>query len=113
MTSRMLPLAELNVVAMDLLYRELGPADTARFLSQFTCGFGDYTQERDKLFGPMSVGEIAAEVRRKRDEKQGNRSRGGGQYKHEAQASGLPSGEGRSTHSLALRACIGRSRSAP
>jgi hypothetical protein len=31
---------------------------------------------------------------------------GNGQYKHEAQASGLTSSPGRNTHSLALRACI-------
>jgi hypothetical protein len=62
-----MPLAELNVTAIRILCRELGPVNTARFLNQFTTGFGSYTEERDALFGPMTVSEIAAQIKRERN----------------------------------------------
>jgi hypothetical protein len=71
MTVNAPPLAELNVVAIGILCREIGPVNTARFLTQFTSGFGNYTGERDALFGEMTVGEIAAQIKRKRERAQG------------------------------------------
>ena len=65
MSSPGLPLAELNVTAIRILCREIGAANTARFLSQYTAGFGNYTEERDALFGGLTVSEIAAEIKRK------------------------------------------------
>lgn len=52
------PLAEVTERAMNALVRELGIADTARFLHQFGVGYGDYTNERDALFGHLSLDEI-------------------------------------------------------
>lgn len=49
---------------MDVLRRELGVADTLRFLSQFATGTGDYTRDRDTLIGDLSVEEIFSEARR-------------------------------------------------
>ncbi len=71
MTVTELPLAELNVVAIRILCREIGPVNTARFLTQFTSGFGNYTEERDALFREMTVAEIAAQIKRKRETGQG------------------------------------------
>ena len=48
--------------AIELLSRELGAADTLRFVNQFTSGYGDYTAERDSLFGTMTLDEILAEI---------------------------------------------------
>ena len=59
-----LTLAELTRRAMLVLAREFGPADTARFITQFTNGSGDYTAERDHLFAGQSVGQIADAIRR-------------------------------------------------
>ena len=58
-----LPLAEVTRRAIRVLSRELGPADAARFMGQFTGGSGDYTAERDGLFAERSVPELAAEIR--------------------------------------------------
>ena len=58
------PLAEVTEHAIGVLVRELGVADTARFLQQFGAGYGDYTAERDKLFGHLSVDEIIEQSRR-------------------------------------------------
>jgi len=52
------PLAELTSRAIELLSRELGAADTLRFVNQFTVGYGDYTTDRVSLFGSMTLDEI-------------------------------------------------------
>lgn len=57
------PLAELTSRAIDLLSRELGAADTLRFVNQFTIGYGDYTAERDLLFGSMTLEEITSQIK--------------------------------------------------
>ena len=46
MSPKTKPLSQLNEEALRLLTEELGVADTARFLRQFTTGTGDYTEER-------------------------------------------------------------------
>lgn len=33
---------------------EIGLVDTMRFVNQFTMGYGDYTAERDELFGDVT-----------------------------------------------------------
>ncbi len=63
------PLAEINQHALRVLYRELGIADAARFLRQFTTGFGSYTHERDILFADKSLQEIIAEIQAQKDQR--------------------------------------------
>ena len=62
------PLVEINQQAIRLLYQELGIVNAVRFLKQFTVGFGDYTQEREALFGKKSLDEIIGEIEKKRGE---------------------------------------------
>ncbi len=57
------PLAEVTERAIRALVRELGVADTARFLHQFGAGYGDYTAERDALFGHLSLDEVIEQSR--------------------------------------------------
>ena len=52
------PLAEITEHALSTLVRELGLADTARFLRQFGTGYGDYTAERNALFEDLNLKEI-------------------------------------------------------
>lgn len=59
-----LPLAEVTRRAIEVLSRELGPADTARFINQFSNGSGDYTAERAGLLGNLTLAEIVAEIKR-------------------------------------------------
>jgi hypothetical protein len=54
------PLSEITEEAIAILSRELGVANTLRFLSQFTAGNGNYTEEREDI--PLE--EIIAEARR-------------------------------------------------
>ena len=66
MSVRELSPAELTVSAIQLLCRELGPVNTARFIQQFTLGYGNYTEEREQLIGELTVDEIVAEIRQRR-----------------------------------------------
>jgi hypothetical protein len=60
------PLIEINQQAIHLLYKELGVVDAVRFLKQFTQGYGNYTQERDVLFGKKTLDEIVGEIEKRR-----------------------------------------------
>ena len=57
------PLAEVTDLAFRALTREIGVADTVRFLQQFGAGQGNYTEERDELFGHLSLKEILEQSR--------------------------------------------------
>jgi len=58
------PLAEVTQRAIHVLSREMGVADTMRFLNQFVTGSGNYTEERAALFHGLSLDDILSEVRR-------------------------------------------------
>jgi hypothetical protein len=60
MNARRKPLVEVTHDALAALTRGLGVADTARFLNQFSTGFGDYTKERDALFRDLTLDELFA-----------------------------------------------------
>lgn len=63
MTTANLALTEINEIAVRLLVQELGIMNTARFINQFTLGAGDSVAEKERLFGQMTVAEIAAAIR--------------------------------------------------
>jgi hypothetical protein len=56
---------ELTVSAIRLLIQEMGIVNTAHFISQFTLGYGNYTEEREQLFGQMSVDDIVTAMKRR------------------------------------------------
>ena len=58
MNAPALPLAEVTDRAFRALAREIGVADTARFLQQFGAGRGDYTQDRESLFSHLSLEDV-------------------------------------------------------
>jgi hypothetical protein len=58
----------LNEEAIQLLTRELGVADTARFIRQFTSGSGNYTEERKERYGDRSLEDIIAEIKERRED---------------------------------------------
>jgi len=59
------PLAEVTRKAIEVLSRELGVADTLRFVGQFTTGSGNYAADRDTLFAGKSLEQIIAEIKAK------------------------------------------------
>jgi hypothetical protein len=72
-TTAQLALTELNEIAVRLLVDELGIANTARFINQFTRGVGDSVAEKDRLFGQMTVAELAAAIRQSKAATPGQR----------------------------------------
>ena len=60
------PLAEITTEALKVLYKEIGIVNTVRFINQFTTGYGDYTQERERLFADMTLNAVVSEIKRKR-----------------------------------------------
>ena len=66
MTAYVQPLSEVKQRGTNALIKEIRVVDTIRFLNQFRAGFGNYTLERDKLFGDMSVKDIISEIKAQR-----------------------------------------------
>ena len=64
MTVDVKPLAEITQDALSVLYKEIGIVNTVRFISQFTVGYGNYTEERERLFAGMTLDDIIAEMKR-------------------------------------------------
>ena len=62
------PLAEITAQALRLLYQQMGVVNTIRFISQFTGGYGNYTEEREQLFGDMTLDDIVAAIKRKKSQ---------------------------------------------
>ena len=60
------PLNEITTEAIHILCREIGLVNTIRFINQFTTGYGDYTEERKKLFNDMSLSHIITEIKKTR-----------------------------------------------
>jgi hypothetical protein len=65
------PLAEITRKAIRVLCKEIGVVNTARFMSQFTAGYGDYTEERQELFADMTLDDIVSELKRKKGQPRG------------------------------------------
>ena len=60
------PLAEITRTAIRVLYREIGPVNTARFLNRYSTRSGDYTAERDAVLGNPTVDELLVELKKTR-----------------------------------------------
>ena len=58
--------ADITTTPITLLCREIGPVNTARFLNQFTSGFGNYTEERDEIIGASTVDRLLEEIKQRR-----------------------------------------------
>jgi len=61
------PLTEISQQAFRVFVRELGVADTIRFVNQFSTGHGNNTAERDQLIGDHSLDEIINEIKSRRE----------------------------------------------
>lgn len=62
------PLTEITTKAIHILSKEIGLENTIRFLNQFTTGYGNYTEERRKMFNEMSVSGIVTEIKKQKVE---------------------------------------------
>ncbi len=54
-----------------VLNNTIGLASTLRFINQFSTGYGDYTEERKKIFENMELDDIVAEIKQTRTNRKG------------------------------------------
>jgi len=66
MTVQLKPLSEVNHQAIRVLSEQIGIVDTIRFVNQFTTGHGNYTEERDALFGHLTLNDIVTAIEKNR-----------------------------------------------
>ena len=66
MTAEIQPLDRINEKALQLPMKELGVANTARFIQQFTTGTGNYTEERKELLKGWTLDDVLEETKRRR-----------------------------------------------
>jgi hypothetical protein len=67
MTVQEKALSEITKEALEVLSKEIGIANTIRFINQFTTGYGNYTQEREQIFKDMTLDEILNEIKKMRN----------------------------------------------
>ncbi len=60
-------LYQVRHTGIHILNRELGPAAMIRFLQQYDSGYGDFSKERHERIDKVSVADIAAQIREKRN----------------------------------------------
>jgi len=56
-------LSEITQQAIEVLFKEVGIANTIRFLNQFSTGYGNYTEERENLFEDLTLDEVLAQLK--------------------------------------------------
>ena len=66
MTAEIQPLDRINQEALQLLMKELGVANTARFIQQFTTGTGNYTEERKERLKDWTLDDVLEETKQRR-----------------------------------------------
>lgn len=69
MTIQTKPLNEITTEAIHVLCKEIGLVNTLRFINQFTTGYGNYTEEREQLFGDLTVSDIVSEIKKERNKR--------------------------------------------
>ena len=68
MVAQTKPLAEITQEAIKVLFQTVGIVNTVRFINQFTTGYGNYTEEREALFGDRTLDEVITEIKQRRSE---------------------------------------------
>jgi hypothetical protein len=64
------PISEISRRATHILFKEMGVVDTIRFLNQFSIGQGDYTKEREKWLGDISMDDAITQIKAERNKAQ-------------------------------------------
>lgn len=66
MSTQTLAPDQIRAKGVRILTRGLGAAGMVQFMQQFRSGHGDYTKERHKILGHLTVDQIVAEIKRGR-----------------------------------------------
>lgn len=60
------PISEISYQATRILFEKMGVVDTLRFLNQFSVGQGDYTKDREKWLGDISLDDAISQINAER-----------------------------------------------
>ena len=63
MNTQIKPISEISHRATHVSFREMGVVDTIRFLNQFSVGRGDYTKDREKWLGDLSLDDAISQIK--------------------------------------------------
>jgi len=66
MEAKAMTLEQIRWRGLKALSEELGPVGLVRFLQQFETGQGDYTSERHRWLGKVTVDDLTQEMQDKR-----------------------------------------------
>lgn len=55
-------ISEITQQVIEILFKEVGIANTIRFLNQFSMGYGNYTEERRDLFEDLTMEQFLSEM---------------------------------------------------
>lgn len=61
------PISEIKEAGWSALVERLGIAGATLFILEYEKGYGDYTEERKKIFDKKKLGEIVKEIKEKQD----------------------------------------------
>ena len=64
------PISEISRQATRILFEKMGVVDTIRFLNQFSIGQGDYTKEREKWLGDLSLDDAISQIKTAKEKAQ-------------------------------------------
>jgi len=64
MSTQTKSLSQITQQAIEVLFKEIGIVSTVRFLSQFSIGYGNYTEERDALFQDLTLEDILQQMQK-------------------------------------------------
>ena len=70
MNTQAKPIFEISREATNVLFEKIGAVDTIRFLNQFSVGRGDYTKEREKWLGDISLDDAISKIKSEKDKTQ-------------------------------------------
>lgn len=65
------PIYEISRRATNILFREMGIVETIRFFNQFSIGRGDYTKDREKWIGDVSLDDAISQIKIKKGRAEG------------------------------------------
>lgn len=68
--NQMMSLNQIRKVGIESLSQTLGPVGMVRFLQQIDMGSGDYTEERERWLGEITLNDIARDIEEGRPGKQ-------------------------------------------
>lgn len=63
MNTQARPIFEISRQATSILFEKMGVVDTIRFLNQFSIGQGNYTKDREKWLGDISLDEAISQIK--------------------------------------------------